>query len=219
MQPYFFPYLGYFELMKEADVFVIFSEVQYIRRGWINRNRIRSKDKEFQFLTVPVMKSKQDTTINSMRIHESNWHLDHLKTISTTYPNSIKTETYKRYSKLPTSGMLVPFLMETLAMSQDWLGCKTPMISSEDFPCLNRGENRPTNRIIDICLQLGASTYLNLPGGVNLYSADVFKQHGLNLKFIEPKCENKLSILDSIFDPSQTALLEPSVAKESIATM
>src|ERR1700750_1615028 len=74
MQPYFFPYLGYYQLVKSVDEFVIFDQAQYVRRTWMNRNRILNNHKEFSFLIVPVTKAPRETKIKDIKIdYESNW--------------------------------------------------------------------------------------------------------------------------------------------------
>ena len=65
MQPYLFPYIGYFQLISAVDIWVVFDDVQYIRHGWVNRNRILSPNiqKEWQYITVPIQKFKREATV------------------------------------------------------------------------------------------------------------------------------------------------------------
>lgn len=71
MQPYFFPYVGYFELIKYVDNFVFLSNVQYVKRRWINRNKIRSANKNFQYITIPIKNCQQKTLIENIEINYS----------------------------------------------------------------------------------------------------------------------------------------------------
>lgn len=74
MQPYFFPYLGYYQLIQSVDEFVIFDQAQFIRRSWITRNRILNAHKETVYINVPVCKAPRETRIKDIRIdHEANW--------------------------------------------------------------------------------------------------------------------------------------------------
>ena len=68
MQPYFFPYLGYFDLINRCDKWIVFDTPQYIRHGWINRNRILHPQQGWQYIIVPVKKHKRDTPINQIEI-------------------------------------------------------------------------------------------------------------------------------------------------------
>ena len=76
MQPYLFPYIGYFSLIKNTDHFVFFDTPQYIRKGWINRNRIIGATGEAVFFTIPVQKAKRETPINKIMISQNeNWKM------------------------------------------------------------------------------------------------------------------------------------------------
>lgn len=215
MQPYFFPYMGYFELMKEVDIFVLFSEVQYIRRGWVNRNRIKSRHKEFQFLTVPVEHTNRESPIDSIAIHEGNWHRRHLSTLQSVYPQCKTHPVFQEYSQCPEA-LLHPMLARTLENVKNYMGIESELADSRTFPKVPRGLPTPADRIIDLCLQLGASEYINLPGGTSLYSPEVFDDFGIKLTFLQPQCTNKLSVLDCLFN---AAFSEPSIAEESVSTV
>ncbi len=85
MQPYFFPYIGYFQLINSVDKFVILDDVNYIKKGWINRNYILVNSKPCLF-TIPLVKPSQNKLINETEIaFESNWKKKFLKTIETGY--------------------------------------------------------------------------------------------------------------------------------------
>jgi hypothetical protein len=87
MQPYFFPYAGYFQLMKNVDLFVFLDDVQYIRRGWINRNKINKNTPTY--ITVPINKAPQSAKINEISICHG-WVDNHLKSFIHVYGNKIK---------------------------------------------------------------------------------------------------------------------------------
>lgn len=109
MQPYFFPYIGYFQMVNAVDQFVLYDDVQFIQRGWINRNYILSKDGKSLF-TIPVKKVKLNTVINEIRIANNSWKDKFL--------NSIKI-TYKR----------APFYLEGIRIVEKTLDIKSDKIS------------------------------------------------------------------------------------------
>ena len=75
MQPYFMPYIGYFSLIKHTDLFILFDTVQFIRHGWIERNRVLKQNEGWQYVKVPLIKDNgRDTVIKDVRINNSeNW--------------------------------------------------------------------------------------------------------------------------------------------------
>ena len=195
-QPYFFPYLGYFKLIKSVDKFVFFDDVQYIRRGWVNRNKIRHDDSIW--LTVPVKKSSRNSLINEILI-DSDWSYlvdKHKKTFLNIYGKSVETNSfYDFYGELKKHTMLNKLLCESIIWLSRKMGIKTEFLHSSNFPSNNKREHR----IIDICKQLNATEYYNLPGGVKLYSEDFFMQNSIKLKFIETSMYKKISIIETIF--------------------
>lgn len=99
-QPYFYPYLGYFKLISSVDKFVFFNDVQYIRRGWINRNRINVDN----YLTVPILKTKRSEIINNIKIdYSTHWHYKHCRTLETKYGKKcLEHPIYLFYKNIPT---------------------------------------------------------------------------------------------------------------------
>ena len=199
MQPYFYPYIGYFELIKSVDLFVLMDDVQYIRRGWVNRNRLPSHHKDFLYLTVPVLKCPRNTLIKDVRIdHSLRWHQCHLDTLRHTYGERIIDHAiYHFYSSIDEEILLYHLLEKTLRNTCEFLEIDTPFARSSDIITDGHG----VSKIINICCYLGASTYVNAPGGVDLYSEEYFQSNGLDLEFMKPTvCENKFSILDVCFN-------------------
>lgn len=194
MQPYFYPYIGYFELMSAVDVFVLFSDVQYQRRGWINRNRIRGK-----YLTVPVQKSPQDTKISEIRICTSkSWKTRHLATLSHTFgKQALFHPLFQHYQSLPDHGYLSVLLKATLDQTAKHLQIDTPLIEVATNPIQDEQLSSGEKKLIGICKEFGADTCVNASGGVKLYSQESFRRHGINLEFMPPtNYPNKNSILE-----------------------
>lgn len=192
-QPYFYPYLGYFKLINSVDIFVFFNDVQYIRRGWINRNKI-AKD---LYLTVPVIRSNRSDSINSIKIDYShNWHHKHCRTLQVRYGKKILDHPiYLFYKNIPKYNHIVDLLKESIKNVCNFLKIKTNFVKSEDVEI---GKNlKKQSRIIEICNNLNCNQYYNLPGGKKLYCKKDFLKYNIELEFVEIKeITNCLSILD-----------------------
>jgi hypothetical protein len=193
MQPYFFPYMGYLELMSKVDLFVIFDDVQYIRRGWINRNRTKINS-EWWYFTIPVVKSKQKDLINQIMVKHG-WSQKHIKTFENVFGSKIKNcPLYEKYKSLDNNTKLLDILMESLHFVADCFKIKCKFELSSNFP----SDLKKQERIIDICKKTHASEYWNLPGGRKLYDASIFEKNGISLNFID-ECVSVDSCLTKIF--------------------
>jgi len=190
MQPYFLPYIGYFELMRQVDLFVFLSDVQYIRQGWVNRNRIRSHQQPFQYLTVPVQAAARTTKIQDMRIRPG-WLPRHLKMLQHEYgkyPDCAKILEF--YETLDFFEQISCLAQHTVRWVAERFKFPCQIVSSADISTSVRAR-----RLVDICHHFNADTYVNLPGGRSLYSQAEFGD--VRLQFMPPTAyENKLSILD-----------------------
>ncbi len=201
MQPYFFPYLGYFELIKSVDLFVILEDVQFPRRGWVHRNRFRNKTSlEVEWWGLPLKKGPQETTMISdlvfdlsreTHFSESARHLlfnSHSTLLENNFPTLYELS---RFS-------VVDYLVDQLENTKNYLSIDTPFLRSSEIP--NNKNLRGGMRLIQICKELGASTYLNAPGGKDLYDPKDFLSEGIRLKFMNDFKGANLSILDQIFE-------------------
>ncbi len=186
MQPYFLPYIGYFQLMAAVDVFVILDEVNFIKGGWINRNRIWN-GREAMWLTLPLVGASSNKLISQVQIQNDNgWKRKMLQTVS------------QSYAKAPEAKQTVAFFSRILSYSNgDLVSCITKSLcelqSLLHLPCriiptskgLSKTDSTGVDRVIDICRNLGADEYWNLPGGKDLYLVDDFNAHDISLKFLE----------------------------------
>ena len=186
MQPYFFPYPGYFLLASQADVFVFLDDVNYINRGWINRNRIM-RNGQPEYISVPLKKASQNRLICNTELFD---FASNRKKIIEKIENS--------YKSAPFFSSALPLLSEVMAegtrtiselaissvtstLSQ--LGLHTTFKrSSTDFQ--QSASLSGQDRIIDIVLQENAARYINLPGGTALYSRERFQDHGIDIQFL-----------------------------------
>ena len=185
MQPYIFPYIGYFQLIRSVDKFVFLDDVNFIKRGWINRNRILLGEKSFLF-TIPLNKISQHTPINQTEIsHDTDWQSKLLKTFEQAYK--------KAPQFMPVMEIISPILrgkykyISELAVSSvkavsNYLTIETKFTDSSEI--YRNNELKGENRIIDICLKEKTSIYINAAGGRELYEPENFDRKGIELRFI-----------------------------------
>ncbi|MGZ3688468.1 MAG: WbqC family protein [Bdellovibrionota bacterium] len=190
MQPYFLPYLGYFALIGRVDTFVVFDHVQYIRRGWVNRNRLPSPDgKEWSYFGIPVRKCHQDTPINEVEIsYEDDWQGKLRKTIDQHYAHApcvdavtpLLTPLWDKHERL--LDLLEPLLRNFsthLGFTPKWIRSSELVAGAPEL-----AQTHAQELILGICSKLGAKEYWNLPGGRDLYQSEPFTNRGIDLRFL-----------------------------------
>ncbi len=182
MQPYFFPYIGYYQLAYDVDTFVFLDNVNFIKKGYINRNIIIENGRASQF-TIPIHKLSQNKKINA---HEYlNDFSPFLKRISNTYRKSpffkAVMPVIEGVANHATSNVAIKNSLSIKAVF-DYLGLKRDFISSSDLTLRNLTKGQ--DRIIDICKTLRISEYVNAEGGAQLYDTKYFKFFDINLKFL-----------------------------------
>lgn len=200
MQPYFFPYGGYYKLINQVDCFVFFDDVQYKKRSWINRNKICCNNPFY--LTIPIKKCKRETKINQVEIKE-NWTDLHLKHFLHLYGNKVeKNEVYQYYKKLKNEILLCDILCKSLIFLSDYFKFKTKFYYSSSYPSNKKGQDR----IIELCKIFECNYYYNLPNGINLYKEEEFTKNSIYLNFINTNEYKKISILEDIFNENTNYL-------------
>lgn len=187
MQPYFLPYIGYYQLAAAVDKFVILDDVNFIKRGWINRNTI-VRDRASHWMTIPLTAASQNVLIRDLDIApDDGWKCKLKTTVDHAYR---KAPMFDEVSLLfhamldGAGGNLSNFLVGTLGEILGILHIKTQVIPTSGV--FHKGELRGQARIIQICKELDAGTYVNLPGGRQLYQSDSFQSEGIELCFLEP---------------------------------
>ncbi len=184
MQPYLFPYLGYFQLIRAVDVFVVYDDVNYINRGWINRNNILGGGKA-QLITMSLVQASQNKLINEIRMLEQDGKL--LRSIR------------QSYSKAPYFRQVFPLIERILIQNEKnlarfldfqlrqiciYFGLDPTWIISSN---LNKDSSlRGQHKILAICEELGATHYVNVLGGIKLYDRQSFEARSIELSFIKP---------------------------------
>ncbi len=201
MQPYFFPYIGYFQLISLVDTFVIYDDVNFIKRSWINRNKLLIHGKA-NLVTVPVSKVSQHKLISQIKIVNTNWDRKLKKTIQMNYRRS------------PFFNTVYPLIEDCLAFETDRISvfnvnaigniCAYLDIDTEVVKSSTTYENSSLSgqdRIIDICEKEQATQYINVIGGIELYSKPLFERRKIGLGFLEPNLTRYLQF-NSQFVPS-----------------
>lgn len=186
-QPYFFPYLGYFELLKKVDLFIIHEDVQFKQSGWINRNRINSYQ-GVTYLTVPISSEDKRKNINLVKVDSRNlvwrdklsrkfWNHYHLtpnfKQIWDIFQKVIYSQS-EYISEIATSSIF---------SFCEYLDVDVAIRSSLSFKIPQH--LRGVDRIRFLIETTGASSYLNLPGGQHLYSSSDFSDLDCDLQFVD----------------------------------
>ena len=220
MQPYFFPYLGYFGLIESTDCWVVFDTAQYIRRGWVNRNRVASTGKNgWKYIRVPVAKCAATTPINEIRVaNQAGWQKQLL----------LNLDAY-RCRRAPYFNDTIDFLAATLAyesclLSELLIHCLTSVCEHINLPIdcrvfaqLDQNDivaSAPGDWALETSRMLNASTYVNPPGGRHIFDAQRFTSSGIQLRILNPSLpaysqgpqdfQPGLSIIDALMwnDPS-----------------
>jgi hypothetical protein len=190
MQPYFFPYLGYFSLIKHTDQFILFDTVQYIRHGWIDRNRILKPGEGWQYIKVPVRKHSRDTLIKNIEINNDlegttriRGQLQHYKK-SAPYFRNVMMILDDVFSNGFNS--IVDLDYSCLKAVNDYLGIHTPI---EVFSRMNltiKDAEEPDEWALNICKEMpGVTDYWNPPGGKDFFDREKYQSNSINLQFHE----------------------------------
>ena len=186
MQPYFMPYAGYFRLFAAADVFVAFDCVQFPRRGWVHRNRLPLLSGDSDWLTLPVQKCDRDSRIDELRfVPDAHAQLERSMR---RFP--CLQDARKRASPLLDlvtdigSGTVADYLCGQLTHLATLLGIARPMVRSSTLGLA--ADVHGQDRVLAVARALGATRYLNSPGGLELYDPKKFAESGIELKFLAP---------------------------------
>lgn len=207
MQPYFLPYIGYWQLMNSVDQFVLYDDVNYIMRGWINRNRILING-EPKYINLPLQHASQNKLICDIDICKDKCFVGKsLRTIELAYKKAPYFEViFPMMIKIYESNEenLVAYIQNSFDVICEYLNIETEFIDSSS---LKKDNNlRGQEKILAICDELHAAEYYNAIGGRELYSHDEFNKKGIKLHFLKTKgieyCQfgnvfqENLSILD-----------------------
>lgn len=187
MQPYFFPYIGYFQLINAVDKFIVYDNIQFTKKGWINRNRILQNGKD-EYITIPLKKDS-----------------DYLNIVQREWAQTDEVEKQKlirrikeSYRKAPQCQTVIPlieaiinfndknlflYLLNSLTTLCGYLDITTEFVVSSTLPIDHTLKSE--EKVLALCKNIGATQYINPIGGLSLYSKEVFAQNNIKLSFIK----------------------------------
>lgn len=188
MQPTFNPWLGYIYMIQSVDTFVFLDNVQFERRSWQNRNKIKLQDKTF-LLGLNLQKASQKTSLQDILFEKDNkWKIKFLKTIYHAYSKSINFDKYYNILKktLFKHTHLVQFNMELIRIYCEHLNVKTPILQSSS---LNLKNKKKEKLLLEICQILKADYYLSPEGSKNYLEKDtakeIFKNANIKIEYFD----------------------------------
>jgi hypothetical protein len=187
MQPYVFPYLGYFQLAAAVDKFIFLDDVNYIKKGFINRNNILQLDKPCRF-SLAIANVSQNRLINQHVIVDDFSHF--LKMLRGSYSRApYFSAVYPVIERLCLTAdkNIACFARQTVCGIFAYLHRAFDSVFSSEF---NTSDLKAQQKIIGLCQAVNATEYINPLGGAALYQADVFAQHGIKLRFLQPGIES-----------------------------
>lgn len=189
MQPYFFPYLGYFQLVHSSDLFICFDDVNFIKKGWIHRNQLIVNGKAHLF-SIPLIGASQNKKINQLELEGfSKWREGFLKMVR------------MNYGKCSEYNLVYPWLENLLNQDHnqiselnyssiigvlEFLDCNSSKVIRTSS-LYHNADLVAQERIIDICKQEKADVYINAIGGQDLYQKEAFNQCGMELRFLKSR--------------------------------
>lgn len=217
VQSSYIPWKGYFDIIRRVDEFVLFDEVQFTRRDWRNRNRIKTPQGP-TWLTIPVAsKGNYRSAIEDIRVGDDGWREKHWASLRHAYARApcfpdVSPRVEALYAAA-TDERLSDVNVRFLRGICDMLGIDTPITWSRDYP----GEGRKSGRLASICAQAGASEYLSGPSARAYLDEDVFTEAGVEVRWMDyegypeyeqlhPPFEHHVSVLDLLFHVGSDAL-------------
>ncbi len=210
MQPYFFPYVGYFELIRQTDLWIVFDTAQYIRHGWINRNRILHPSSSWQYIIVPTESHAQKTPISDIRIaSDPRWRdrlfgqLRHYEKRATFYRSVLDLVST---CLVDPERSLCKLNVDSLAKVCEYLRIPFRYLLFSEMDLSLGPVEEPGDWALRISEALGATEYVNPPGGIDLFDRSKFDAAHIALTIQQPsnfiyECdgyqfEPNLSIID-----------------------
>ena len=191
MQPYFLPYMGYWQLIKQVDEFVVYDNIKYTKKGWINRNRFLQNGKDVVF-SLPLKSASDDLDVTERELAE------------TFERDKLIRQLREAYRKAPCFNENFPLIEGIINFSENNLSCyiensiqaickyldiSTPVIISSALPVEHRSL-KGAGKVTAICKSLMATDYINPIGGLELYDKEEFAGEGINLTFLKSRALN-----------------------------
>lgn len=193
MQPYLFPYIGYFQLMNYVDKWIVFNDIQFIDKGWINRNRILHPDinKQWQYLTIPLAGKKQFDKITDISLKPSEeWRetiLGKLSIYKKKAPFFHRTSEFVADCLMSTESNLSNFVSDVLIKTATHLSIQTPIYIQTQMDLDLLEITHPGEWALRISEKMGADEYINPHSGYEIFEEKDFEKSGIKLNFIKPR--------------------------------
>ncbi|HPP93570.1 MAG TPA: WbqC family protein [Bacteroidales bacterium] len=214
----YIPWKGYFDIIRAVDEFIIYDDVQYTRRDWRNRNRIKTPQ-GLLWLTIPVkVKGRYLQLINETEVTDSKWAVKHWKTICLNYSGTKYFEEYEplfreAYHAAAEMKMLTEINLYFLKLINNILGINTRLTRSEDYNATGKG----SDRILSLCLKAGARDHLTGPSAMSYIDKSAFERSGIKISVADysgyqeypqpwPPFSHNVSIIDLIFCTGRDAV-------------
>jgi hypothetical protein len=222
MQPYFFPYIGYFSLIAHTDQWVILDDVQFIRHGWIERNRVLNSSSEWQYIKVPLVKHSRETLIKDIQIRNSeNWKemiLAQLTCYKRKAPYYHKVIDFLKESFLFNTESITHLNAHLLEKTCQYIGIKFNYSIFSESGIEIEEINDAGDWAFNIAKSLKANTYVNPINGQSLFDINKFRKANINLCFLKSnlkpynqrigKFEPGLSIIDVMMFNNQDEIID-----------
>jgi hypothetical protein len=187
MQPYFLPYVGYFQLIAAVDLFIVYDNIQYTKSGWINRNRL-CRNGEMVTFSLPLKSASDHLDVRERELAADFKREKLLNKIKEAYrPAGQFAAVFPVIERIVgfEDGNLFRFLRHSIACICDFLDISTEIRISSSIDIDH--ELKGQDKVLALCRAVGADLYVNAIGGMDLYSKDAFRAEGIELQFIRSK--------------------------------
>ena len=187
MQPYFFPYVGYLQLIGAVDLFIVYDNIKYTKKGWINRNRMLQSGKDVMF-SLPLRSDSDSLDVRDRSLaadFNRDKFLNQLRGAYSRAPNFAQVFPMVERAVRHEDTNLFAYLHHALIRTCQHLGLTTPIRVSSTVEIDHGLKNQ--DKVIALAMAVGATTYVNAIGGLDLYDRDAFQAKGLELQFIRSR--------------------------------
>ena len=210
LQSNYIPWKGYFDIIGSVDAFVLYDDMQYTKNDWRNRNKIKTQN-GLQWLSIPVRQESLHQKINETIITDAKWASNHWKSIAQSYAKAPYFKAYKEQFEALYKGATQTHLSEInryfIDAISSILGIKTKIYDSREF-VLADGKSE---RLLALCQDLGATTYLSGPAAKDYLDESIFKGANIAVEWMDyshytpyhqlfPPFEHGVSVIDLIFN-------------------
>lgn len=188
MQPYFLPYIGYWQLMNVVDTYVIYDNIKFSKKGWIHRNRLLLNNKD-EMVSLPLKKDSDYLDINQRKLSDGRDDQinKYLRKIEQNYRKAPQFNiVYPLIEKifLSSETNLFDFVFNSILIIKDYLNIRTSIIKSSDL-VICHNDFKGEAKVLEIVKELKGTNYINAIGGRELYNKDSFSANKIKLEFLE----------------------------------